>query len=260
MTMFLAVDIGNTHIAAGIFKGDDIITRCRIASDRGRTGDEFGILLRQTLEAKRPSDFRLDGAVVCSVVPGLTSLIERALNTYFDIKSYIVIPEDYERLGISVRYDYVEEVGADRVINSLAARRLYGAPAVVVDFGTATTFDIVDGDGAYIGGVIMPGPRVSAETLFSRAARLSPVPFVKPESVIGTSTERAIQAGIMMGTIDAVNGILGRIYEELGEAAVTIATGGLAEKLQPQIENIEMIDIDLTLKGLAFVYENVGKS
>jgi type III pantothenate kinase len=257
MTAFLTVDIGNTHIAAGVFEGGEIISRCRLASDRGRTGDEFGVLLRQTLEAKVPPGFRVGGAVVCSVVPGLTTLIKKALSKYFDTKPYVVIPDDYEKLGISVRYDNVEEVGADRVVNALAARRIYGAPAVVVDFGTATTFDIVDGDGAYIGGVIMPGPLVSADTLFSRAARLSPVRFIKPESVIGTNTERAVQAGIMMGTIDAVNGILGRIYSELGGKTLTIATGGLAGKLQPEIENIDRIDGDLTLKGLAFIYEQL---
>ncbi len=165
MNAFLTIDIGNTHIAAGVFEGDNIIGRCRIASERGRTSDEFGLLLKQVLQAKGLSDFRFDAAVICSVVPGLTYRIENAVSVFFGVEPFTVVPEGYENLGIILRYDNAEEIGTDRVINALAARRLYGSPAVVVDFGTATTFDIVANDGAYIGGVIMPGPRVSAETL-----------------------------------------------------------------------------------------------
>jgi type III pantothenate kinase len=187
----------------------------------------------------------------------LTPRAEKGVLTFFGVEPYSVIPEDYEKLGITVRYDNVEEVGPDRVINALAAQKLYGVPAVVVDFGTATTFDIIASDGAYIGGVIMPGPRVSAETLFSRAARLRPVAFVKPERVIGANTEQAMQAGIMLGTIDAVEGMLNRIYSELGEKPITIATGGFSETLQPYIPSISIADKDLTLRGLAFVYDKI---
>jgi len=257
MSSHLTIDIGNTHIAAGVFKGNEIIGRCRIASERGRTSDEFGILLKQTLQAKGLDDFRFDAAVICSVVPGLTTRVENAVSAFFGVEPFTVTPDTYEKLGIIVRYDNVEEVGPDRVINALAARRLYGAPAIVVDFGTATTFDIIASDGAYIGGVIMPGLRVSAENLFSRAARLSPVPFVKPDKVIGKNTEQALQAGIMLGTIDAVEGILNRIYSELGEEAVTIATGGFAETLRPYIPSISEADKDLTLRGLAIVYDRI---
>ncbi|MCI0480410.1 MAG: type III pantothenate kinase [Candidatus Dadabacteria bacterium] len=257
MGLLLVIDVGNTHIAAGVMRGGDIVARGRIVSDANRTADEYGVNLKQIFEARGFEDAVFEGAIMCSVVPGLTGIIREAVAEYYGLSPNIIDYDDYPRIGIEVLYDRPEEVGPDRVINALAAGCIYGSPAVVIDFGTATTFDIIDGDGAYLGGVIMPGLLISAENLFRRAARLSPVPFVLPDRIIGKDTTTAIQAGVMFGTVDAVSGILRRIYEELGCRATTIAAGGFAGTLKPYIENIDIIDNDLTLKGLALANEKL---
>jgi len=250
--MLLALDIGNTSLAGGLFEGGRLVRAFRLASDAGRGADEYGVLLRAVLAddaVPRPLP-----AVMCSVVPALTAMLAESCERYLGAAPLVVGP-DYGWLGIDVRYDNPAEVGPDRVINALAARDLYGAPAIVADFGTATTFDVVDAAGAYVGGVIAPGVEISAQTLFAKAARLGAVVFTMPPRVVGRNTDEALRAGIVLGAARAADGIVEAIREERGESGFLVATGGLAAAVAPLMKTRPTIDADLTLKGLARAYE-----
>ncbi|UCH77982.1 MAG: type III pantothenate kinase [Candidatus Coatesbacteria bacterium] len=251
----LALDVGNTFIAGGYFMAGRLVFHFQVASDTGRSADEYGLRLRQLVELHGGEAGELP-SVLCSVVPPLTAALAEALARYFGAAP-VVVGDDYEALGIDVRYENPAEVGPDRVVNALATRELYGAPAVVVDFGTATTFDVVSAEGAYVGGVIAPGVAVSAQNLFERAARLAPVDFTLPPRVVGRNTEEALRAGIILGAARAADGIVEAIQEERGERGFLVATGGLAAVVAPVMTTAPRLDAELTLKGLALVYERL---
>ncbi len=247
----LVVDVGNTNIVLGIYRGESMVGSWRLATARERTSDEYGILARQLVgEALHAS---LAGAIVGSVVPPLNQAIASMIEKYFGIEAMFVEPG--VRTGIAIQVDNPQEVGADRIINCVAAHDAYGGPTVVVDFGTATTFDLVTEDATYVGGVIAPGLNISAEALFARAARLPRVDIRKPDRVIGTNTVVNMQSGIYYGYLGLVDGILARMKQEVPGIQRVVATGGLASLFATESEHIDDVDPDLTLRGLKLIFE-----
>ena len=253
--MFLAVDVGNTQTVIGLFRGREVVDRWRLSSGRERTEDEFTILLAGLLAPTGygPDDF--EGAAMSSVVPPVATALRSALQKL--VGSDVLVVGPGIRTGMAIKIDNPREVGADRVVNSVAARDRYGTPVVVVDFGTATTFDVVDGTGAYLGGVIAPGLEVSMDALVSATAALREVDLTEPRSVIGKGTTEAIQSGLLYGYAGLVDGVMDRILAELaGDAAVAVvATGGVARVIVPLCRHVSTIDPTLTLDGLRLIWE-----
>ena len=251
MTNLLVVDVGNTNIVLGIFQDEKLVDSWRLATSRDRTSDEYGILARQ-LVGDAIAD-GLTGAIVASVVPPLNSSFREVIEKYFGVKPIFVEPGI--KTGLSILMDNPLEVGADRIVNAVAAHHFYGGPSIVVDLGTATTFDVVTAQGEYRGGIIAPGLSISAEALVARAARLPRVDIRKPPALIGTSTVAAMQSGIYFGYLGLVDGILARLAREIPDLKKVIATGGLSEVLVEDSEYIDELDPDLTLKGLKIIYD-----
>jgi len=251
--MLLAVDVGNTEIVLGVFEGEELRHTWRLSTRAEDTSDELTLLFSGLLE-HRGLDLRrdVDGVVVASVVPDLTGALREMAEGIWDFPPVFVGPGT--KTGVPILTDNPREVGADRVVNALAAHRRYGGAAIVVDFGTSTNFDVVSHDGAFVGGVIGPGIQVSAASLVSRTARLPSVELVAPPSVIGTNTVACIQSALIFGTADMVDGIVRRVREEIGEAT-TVATGGLAPVVIPHCTTIEHHEPWLTLEGLRLVHE-----
>jgi type III pantothenate kinase len=247
--MLLAIDIGNTNIVAGVFDGEDLITRWRIATDSRRMPAEYAVLFRSLFDLRSLPLRGVQGAVLAGVVPGAQSFVADAVRELWQVNP-VVVRADMD-LGIEVR---AHGAGADRLANAVAALETYGAPAIVVDFGTGTNFDVVSADGAYVGGAIAPGLEISEEALFARTAQLPHVPLVSPPSAIGDSTVTALQSGIVFGYAGLVDGLVERIDRELGGGANVIATGGLAEVIAPHAHTVQRIDLDLTLVGLRLLY------
>lgn len=247
----LVVDLGNTNIVLGLFRGEELVSSWRLATARERTADEYGILARQIIGDALDSP--LAGAIVASVVPPLNGAMALMIQKYFDIDPLFVEPGT--RTGIAIQVDNPLEVGADRIVNCAAAHHAFGGPTVIVDFGTATTFDVVTADAEYIGGVIAPGLTISAEALFARAARLPRVDVRRPDHVVGTNTVVNMQSGIYFGYLGLVDGILARIRREIPRLRHVVATGGLASLFADESEYIDSIDPELTLKGLKLIYD-----
>src|SRR3954468_18617342 len=252
MPGLLAIDVGNTQTALGLYEGEELARHWRLATEPQRTGDELGLFLGGLLELGS-----LDGMCLASTVPALIrSYQELAAGAGLEL----LVLGPGTRTGIPIRYDDPREVVPDRIANAVAARERYGAPSIVVDFGTSTNFDVVSSAGEYVGGVVAPGIEVSMDALFERAARLVKVDFVAPETAIGKTTESALRSGLVYGFAGQVDGIVERIRAELGDAsAPVIATGGLAELIAPHAKTIERLDPFLTLEGLRLVWElNAG--
>jgi type III pantothenate kinase len=251
--VLLAADIGNTEIVLGIFRGGDLEHTWRLSTQPERTPDELGLALSGFL-AQRDISFTTEvtGLVVASVVPDVTAAVRDMAASTFDFAPVIVGPG--VKTGVPVLTDNPREVGADRVVNALAAYARFGGPAIVVDFGTATNFDVVSAKGEFIGGVIAPGMQASAASLFSRTARLTRVEFTAPPNVVGKSTVEAVQSGLIFGTAGEVDAIVSRILLEL-PGATTIATGGLAAVVLPHCTTIQHHEPWLTLEGLRLVFE-----
>src|SRR5256885_1658122 len=247
----LVVDVGNTNIVLGIYHGDALANSWRLATARERTSDEYGILAKQLVSESQP--VALDGAIVSSVVPPLNSAMQWMIEKYFGVEPLFVEPG--VKTGIAIHVDNPQEVGADRIVNCVAAYETYGGPAVIVDFGTATTFDVVTADAKYVGGVIAPGLTISAEALFARAARLPRVDIKRPPHVIGTNTVVNMQSGIFFGYLGLVDGILGRMRAEVEGLKTIVATGGLASLVASESEHIEHVDDDLTMRGLKIIWD-----
>jgi type III pantothenate kinase len=251
--MLLVVDVGNTNTVLGLYEGETLVHHWRLTTERQRTTDEYGILCRNLFELAGVEVGAVTAIAIASVVPPLNHTLWRMSLVYFKVEPLFIDPA--KNAGMPVRYTPPSDVGADRIVNGVAAFARYGGPCVVVDFGTATTFDAISAAGEYLGGVICPGVMVSAEALFARAARLPRVEIARPDAVIGSSTVGSIQSGLFYGYVGLVDGILRRMLDELGPGTRVVATGGLASLFGKATELIEVVDADLTLEGLRLIYE-----
>ncbi|MDI6845246.1 MAG: type III pantothenate kinase [Candidatus Saccharicenans sp.] len=251
--MLLVFDIGNTTTGIGLFQGKKLLADWKIKSDREKTADEYGIILNCLLEQRRFAPEKIKGAIISSVVPPLTPVIQTACENFFRVKPLVVGPG--LKTGMPILYENPAEVGSDRIVVSCAAFEKYGGPCVVVDFGTATTFDVVSEKGEYLGGAIAPGLMISAEALYLRTARLPRIEIRKPKSVIGRNTVTSMQSGLYFGYVGLVRHIIARISEELKGRPVVVATGGLAGLVVGDLPEIEHFEPDLVLQGLRLIYE-----
>jgi type III pantothenate kinase len=251
--MLLAIDVGNTNISFGVIDGAKLVHHVRSESARARTADEYAVLVRQMLLLRGVDLSAIDRAIVASVVPALTDTMVMLVRRAFGCEALVVGPGI--KTGMAILYENPREVGADRIVNAVAAYEWANAAVIVVDFGTATTFDCITPKGEYLGGVITPGVQISAEALFSRAARLHRVEFAMPPKVVGRNPVHSMQSGLIHGYASLVDGLSMRIKRELGYPCRIIATGGLAKLIAPATESIEEVDDDLTLTGLRILYE-----
>jgi type III pantothenate kinase len=254
--VLLAVDIGNTNIAFGVFAGAELQHRFRTATVRTRTVDEYRVLLRQLLQLQDLPPSRIAACIVASVVPPLTELVTRALEQSFGLCPLVVGPG--MKTGISVKYENPREVGADRIVNAVAAFDQVRGGVIVVDFGTATTFDCISPRGEYLGGVIVPGVQVSLDALLQRAALLPRVEVAEPPKVVGRNTTHAVQSGVVHGYASLVDGLVGKLRRELAFPCAVLATGGLAQLIVKHTETVDRIEENLTLEGLRLLHERCG--
>ena len=254
--MLLAIDLGNTNTVFGVYEGDQLVMHWRLSTQKDRTVDEYGILLRNLFSLERIEAKRIRRVVIASVVPPLDPVLNEMASAYFAVKPMFVT---HENAGIPILYDDPREVGADRIVNAVAVLHKYGKPAIVVDFGTATTFDAITAAGEYRGGVIAPGIVISAEALYEHAAKLPRIEIQKPANVIGTSTITSMQSGLVYGYVALVDGIITRMKEELGSKTRVIGTGGQAPFISQETRLIETVDPNLTLDGLQLLASRLSR-
>lgn len=254
----LAIDVGNSNIVVGLFEDGELRTSWRFATDRDRMPDEWWALLSRLAEVEQVELTRVSGAIISSVVPRLTPKLLEMLEQRIGVRSHVV-STDLD-LGIGVETDHPEEVGADRIVNSAAVRERYWTPAVVVDFGTATTFDVISAEGNYVGGAIAPGVQLALDALTGRAARLSSIEVTVPKHAIGRNTGHSVQSGTVLGYVELVNGMLDRISRELAGEPAIVATGGLGALFQEHCPLIQAYEPDLTLYGLQIVYQHLTRT
>ena len=255
--MLLALDAGNTNITIGAFEEGALTGRWRLRTVHEQTADEWGVLLRNLFALNSLDLSRVDGIIIASVVPPLDSTLAEMTRRYFQREPmFVTFTTD---TGLTILYDNPREVGADRIVNGVAAFAKYGGPCVVVDLGTAITFDAVSSSAEYLGGVICPGIGISIEGLFAKTARLPLVDFCEPEKLIGTNTVGSMQSGLYYGAIGMIDGILERLMETLGPETTAIATGGQAELIVRGSRYLKEMDADLTLRGLHLIWERNHK-
>ena len=250
--MLLAIDIGNTNIVFGLFAGDELKTHWRIRTERNRTTDEYWVLVNEFLRLNEIGPASIHHIIISCVVPPLIPVFEELSRKYLKGDPLVVGPGI--KTGISILYHNPAEVGADRIVNAIAGFEKYGGPLIIVDFGTATTFDAISEKGEYLGGAIFPGLNISLEALYQSTAKLSPVDIVLPEHVIGKSTKESIQSGTVYGFVGVIDSIVSRMQSEIGKPAQVIGTGGVLPVIQKQVKNIKTVDPFLTLEGLRIVH------
>lgn len=251
--MLLVIDVGNTNMVLGVYKDTELLDHWRISTDRQRTTDEYGVLIRELFYL---NDFRADdinAIIISSVVPPVVPTLERMCQRYFGLSPLLIGPG--VKTGMDIRYDNPREVGADRIVNAVAAYEKYGSPVIIVDFGTATTFCAVDAKGVYLGGSICPGIGISTEALVQRTAKLPRIELKRTDSVICRNTIESMQAGVFYGFVGQVEGIVSRMRRELDMSARVVATGGLAVVIAPATKAIDVVEPMLTLEGLRIIYE-----
>ncbi len=250
--MILAIDVGNSNVAMGVYDGERLAKHWRLSTVAQATADDLGIAVRTLLGYNGMNCETIDAVIYATVVPTLVASLEEMCLRYLKIRPLKVGPGT--RSGIDIKYENPREVGPDRIANAVAAQHLFGGPSLVVDFGTATTFDVISAEGHYEGGVILPGVGVSAEALFERAARLPRVDLYRPERTVGKNTADSIRSGIINGYAGSVDSIVGKIARECGSPRRVIATGGWAGVVAPECESVDEVDPYLTLEGLRIIY------
>lgn len=255
--MLLVIDVGNTHTVLGMYRGDRLVRDWRITTDKFRTVDEYAMLIHELFRLSDIHFSDIRDVIISCVVPSMLNTLESLCRGYFNRQPYVVGPGI--KTGMPIQYDNPREVGADRIVNAVAAFEKYRRSLIVVDFGTATTFDFVSARGEYQGGAIAPGLNISAEALFERASKLPRVEFVRPPQIIAKNTVNSMQAGIFYGYVGLVDGIVTRMKQESRQAPTVVATGGLAELIAPASQSIDEVAPSLTLEGLRIIYSrNVG--
>jgi type III pantothenate kinase len=253
--MLLAIDAGNSNITLGLFSNEELVVQWRLETEHEKSSDEYGAAVRKVFSSAGIDLKEVRGVVIASVVPPLNQTLQQMVQVNFQLMPLFV---DHENAGLKIQYDQPSDLGADRIVDAVAAIAKYGAPCIVVDFGTATTFNAINASGEFIGGAISPGLQTCADALFVRTAKLPRVEFVRPEKVIATSTIGAIQSGLYHGYAGLVDGILKQMLEAMGGSARVIATGGLAPLIGGASQHIELVDQTLTLDGLRLVYERIS--
>jgi type III pantothenate kinase len=251
--VLLALDAGNSNITIGAFEGGQLISQWRLRTVHEQTSDEWGILLRNLFSPAGLDIEKVDGIIVCSVVPPIDSTLAAMTKRYFNREAMFVGPRT--ELGLAIRYDNPNEVGADRLVNGVAGFYKYGGPCVIVDFGTTINFDVISRDAEYLGGAIAVGIGIAIDALFSRTARLPLVEFRPPKDVVGTNTVASMQSGLYFGAIGMIDGILERIIDKLGPETKAVATGGQAQMIVSGSRYLKVVDEHLTLEGLAMIWE-----
>lgn len=252
--MILVCDVGNTNIVLGVYEGEEILRAWRISTDRNKTSDEYGVSIKQLFEYENLDINDIDSILISSVVPTIMHALENMSRRYFKKEPVIIGPGI--KTGINIKYDNPKEVGADRIVNAVAAYEKFGGPIIIVDFGTATTFCAISEKGDYLGGVISPGIIISSEALFQKASKLPRVELIKPEKVLNKNTINSMQAGIIYGYVGMVDYIIDKMEDELGvKSKEVIATGGLSSVIASESKKITKIEKMLTLEGLRLIYE-----
>ncbi|MGC4091682.1 MAG: type III pantothenate kinase [Polyangiaceae bacterium] len=251
--MLLAVDIGNSNVVFGLYQGTELLHTFRVSTVLTRTDDEYGVLLRELMALRKLEWNMVEAAIIASVVPPLTDVMANAIRSAFAREPEVVGPGF--KTGMPVLYENPREVGADRIVNAVAAYERVRGPVIVVDFGTATTFDCVSEKGEYLGGVIVPGVRVSLDALLSHAAKLLPIELAAPPRVLGRNTTHALQSGVVLGYASLVDGMIERLEAELGHPSTTIGTGGLGSLIAKHTRRLQTVDVNLTLDGLRILHE-----
>lgn len=253
ISLIFVFDVGNTNMVLGVFNKDKLVHHWRIETNRNKTEDEYGVLIKSLFENEGLSFSEINGIIISSVVPPIMLALERMCEKYFHIKPLVVGPGI--KTGLNIKTENPREVGADRIVNAVAAIHEYGSPLIVVDFGTATTFCYIDENKQYSGGAIAPGVQISTEALYTRAAKLPRIEITRPEGVIGKNTVASMQAGILFGYVGLVEEIVRRMKEQSKKEPTVVATGGLASLIAEEARSIDIVDHYLTLKGLQLIYK-----
>ena len=252
--MIFVLDTGNTNTVLGVFSNDELIYEWRIKTDRYKTEDEFGMLIKSLFDYRNISFSDFSGVIISSVVPPILSSLEKMCENYFNIEPLIVGRKNVNPF-LGMRYPHPHEIGADRIVNAVGAIEEYGSPLIIIDFGTATTYCYINENSEYVGGLIAPGIKISMEALYSKASKLPKIEIQQPENTVGQSTVEAMQSGVFYGYVGQVDGIIKRIIQEMDIQPKVIATGGLAQLLANESEMIDIVDHHLTLKGLYLIYQ-----